>query len=180
MSNLFLRHGEVQNNKNIFYADLPGFYLSDEGKSQADKAANKISNLFSVDKIVSSPLLRAMQTAEIVANKLGLKVMISHNIIEWSGPNEWIGKTIDEMKLTENYINYKNNPLNLTNTKESLFEVHNRFKEVYEKYQNTLFVSHQDTIRAFTYYYLKESNFEDNRPMHCDLQVLKNNQVITY
>ncbi len=68
------------------------------------------------------------------------------------------------MKLTENYINYKNNPLNLTNTKESLFEVHNRFKEVYEKYQNTLFVSHQDTIRAFTYYYLKESNFEDNRP----------------
>ena len=64
MSNLFLRHGEVQNNKNIFYADLPGFYLSDEGKSQADKAANKISNLFSIDKIVSSPLLRASQTSQ--------------------------------------------------------------------------------------------------------------------
>ena len=60
------------------------FYLSDEGKSQADKAAKKISNLFSIDKIVSSPLLRARQTAGIVANKLGHKVMISHNIIELS------------------------------------------------------------------------------------------------
>ena len=42
------------------------------------------------------------------------------------------------MKLTENYKNYDNNPLNLTNTKESLFDVHKRFKEVYEKNENTL------------------------------------------
>ena len=180
MSNLFLRHGEVQNKKDIFYANLPGFYLSTKGRTQAQEAADKIKKYFSIDNIVSSPLLRARQTAEIVADTLGLNVNISYNIIEWSGPNEWIGKTIEEMKLTENYKNYDNNPLNLTNTKESLFDVHKRFKEVYERYDNTLFVSHQDTIRAFTFYYQKESNFSENRPIHCELQNLNNNKVNKY
>jgi len=180
MNNLFLRHGEVQNVKDIFYANLPGFYLSTKGKLQAQEAADKIKKNFSINNIISSPLLRARQTAEIVAETLGLSINISHNIIEWSGPNEWIGKTIDEMKLTENYQNYNNNPLNLTNTKESLFDVHKRFKEVYEKNENTLFVSHQDTIRAFTFYYLEESNFSENRPLHCELQILNDNKINIY
>ena len=34
MSNLFLRHGEVQNEKDIFYSNLPGFYLSNNGREQ--------------------------------------------------------------------------------------------------------------------------------------------------
>ena len=46
MGNLFLRHGEVQNEKNVFYANLPGFYLSSKGETQAKDAAKKIKKLF--------------------------------------------------------------------------------------------------------------------------------------
>ena len=116
MSNLFLRHGEVQNEKNVFYANLPGFYLSSKGKLQAKDAAKKITKLFDIQKIISSPLLRARQTASIVGEELKLDIDVSYNIIEWSGPYEWIGKTIEEIKLTESFKNYNNNPLNLKNT----------------------------------------------------------------
>ena len=180
MSNIFLRHGEVQNEKDVFYANLPGFYLSSKGETQAKDSARKIKNLFNIEKIITSPLLRARQTASIVNEELKIDIEISHNIIEWSGPYEWIGKTIEEIKLTDSFKNYNNNPLNLTNTLESLRNVYDRFKLDYEKYENTLFVSHQDTIRAFTYYYLEEKDFTKNRPVHCEIQSIENKVINSY
>ena len=180
MSNLFLRHGEVQNDKDVFYANLPGFYLSEKGELQAKDASKKIKKLFTIQKIISSPLLRARQTADIISRELNIKVEVSHNIIEWSGPNEWIGRTIKEIKLTDSFKNYNNNPQNLKNTLETLKNVHDRFKLDYEKYENTLFVSHQDTIRAFTFYYLEEKDFSVNRPNHCELQFIENNEIKSY
>ena len=180
MSNLFLRHGEVQNEKDVFYANLPGFYLSSKGETQAKDSARKIKKLFNIEKIITSPLLRARQTANIVNDELKIDIEVSHNIIEWSGPYEWIGKTIEEIKLTDSFKNYNNNPLNLKNTLESLRNVYDRFKLDYEKYQNTLFVSHQDTIRAFTYYYLEEKDFTKNRPVHCEIQSIENKVINSY
>jgi len=180
MSNLFLRHGEVQNEKDVFYANLPGFYLSSRGETQAKDSARKIKKLFNIEKIITSPLLRARQTASIVNEELKIDIEVSHNIIEWSGPYEWIGKTIEEIKLTDSFKNYNNNPLNLTNTLESLRNVYDRFKLEYEKYENTLFVSHQDTIRAFTYYYLEEKDFTKNRPVHCEIQSIENKVINSY
>ncbi len=180
MSNLFLRHGEVQNEKDLFYANLPGFYLSNKGEIQAKDAAKKIKKLFNIQKIVSSPLLRARQTARIVSEELKIDLKVSHNIIEWAGPYEWIGKTIEEIKLTNSFKNYNNNPLNLQNTLETLKNVHDRFKLEYEKSENTLFVSHQDTIRAFTYYFLEEKDFTKNRPIHCEIQYIENKLINSY
>ena len=180
MSNLFLRHGEVQNGKDVFYANLPGFYLSIKGEFQAKDAAKKIKKLFNIKKIITSPLLRARQTASIVSDELKVDINVSHNIIEWSGPNEWIGKTIEEIKLTDSFKSYNNNPLNLKNTSETLKNVHDRFKLDFEKNENTLFVSHQDTIRAFTYYYLEERDFSENRPIHCELQSIENGDLKSY
>ena len=180
MSNLFLRHGEVQNKKEVFYANLPGFYLSRNGEMQARDAAKKIKKLFNIQKIISSPLLRARQMARIVSEEIMVDVEFSHNIIEWSGPYEWIGKTIEEIKVTDSYNNYNNNPLNLMNTQETLKNVYERFRLDYEQFENTLFVSHQDTIRAFTYYYLEENDFTKNRPNHCELQSINSNNLISY
>jgi len=180
MSNLFLRHGEVQNEKDVFYENLPGYYLSSKGKMQAKDAARNIKKLFNIEKIITSPLLRARQTASIVNEELKIDIEVSRNIIEWSGPYEWIGKTIEEIKLTDSFKNYNNNPLNLKNTLESLKNVHDRFKLDYEKYENTLFVSHQDTIRAFTYYHLEEKDFTKNRPVHCEIQSIENKVINSY
>ena len=42
MNNLFLRHGEVYNPKNIHYSNLPGFSLSTTGNFQAKSIGQKI------------------------------------------------------------------------------------------------------------------------------------------
>tara|TARA_B100000614_G_scaffold235215_1_gene231812 strand:- start:248 stop:790 length:543 start_codon:yes stop_codon:yes gene_type:complete len=180
MSNLFLRHGEVQNETNVFYANLPGFYLSSKGEMQAKDAGIKIKEQFDIKNIISSPLLRARQTAEIVNSVLKVNITTSYNIIEWAAPIDWVGKTWNEIKLTENFKNADNSPLKLTNTGESLKSVFDRFNNIYEKYEDTLFVSHQDTIRAFTYYYLNDKDFTKNRPNHCEIQYFKNSELYTY
>ena len=56
MSNLFLRHGEVQNIKNIQYGSLPGYFLSNNGFIQAKEIGKKIKENFKVKKIISSPI----------------------------------------------------------------------------------------------------------------------------
>ena len=53
MSNLFLRHGEVENVKNIMYGDIPGYRLSSKGVLQAKEAGNFIKDNFQIDKIIS-------------------------------------------------------------------------------------------------------------------------------
>ena len=68
----------------------------------------------------------------------------------------------------------------MNETLESLKNVHDRFKLDYEKYENTLFVSHQDTIRAFTYYYLEEKDFTKNRPVHYEIQSIENKVINSY
>ncbi|HZS94703.1 MAG TPA: histidine phosphatase family protein [Chloroflexota bacterium] len=67
---LVVRHAEVHNPRNILYGRLPGFGLSDKGREQAAETARFLSTR-PVAAIYSSPLLRARQTADIIAATLG-------------------------------------------------------------------------------------------------------------
>ena len=73
--NIFLRHGEVKNPKDILYYDIPGYELSITGKEQAAKAAKYLSENFEIKRIITSPLLRARQTSEIVNTKLKKQIL---------------------------------------------------------------------------------------------------------
>ena len=85
MTNLFLRHAEVLNKKNIQYANLPGFQISNEGKEQSIAAGKllKDSNR-KIQKIITSPLLRARETSSIISEILKTPIFISSNLIEWT------------------------------------------------------------------------------------------------
>ena len=91
MSKLFLRHGEVHNQKNIMYGDIPGYRLSEKGITQAVGAGIYIKNNFKIDKIISSPVLRARETSKYVSEYLEVEVEISNNLYEWSGVDGWMG-----------------------------------------------------------------------------------------
>jgi broad specificity phosphatase PhoE len=76
-----LRHGEVENPGHILYGRLPGFSLSDRGVEQAKLAAEFLSRR-DVGYLVSSPLERARQTAQPLAEACGLPVHIDERLIE--------------------------------------------------------------------------------------------------
>ena len=61
-----VRHGEVHNPAEIFYGRLPGFHLSAHGRHQAEGAARVLQDR-PLAALFTSPMLRADQTAEIVA-----------------------------------------------------------------------------------------------------------------
>jgi len=177
VSKLFLRHGEVENKKDIFYGDLSGYELSKKGHSQAESAAIYIFNNFDIEYIFCSPLLRARQTAEPLSKLFKININYTNNLIEWGGTNIWKGKTFKEFSQTEEYKQYIDDPIKLKSNEESYFEVYKRVQKIYEKSCKSVFVSHQDTIRSFTYYKLKEESFNENKPEHCGIHEIVNNKL---
>ena len=63
---LLVRHTEVHNPDRVLYGRLPHFRLSDYGRKQAERTAAFLANR-PVAAIYSSPLLRARQTADLIA-----------------------------------------------------------------------------------------------------------------
>ena len=180
MSKLFLRHGEVKNIKDIFYGDLIGYELSNKGHEQALKASEYISDNFNINYIYCSPLLRARQTAEPLSKLLDIKVTYTNNLIEWGGIKNWKGRTFEEFSFSEEYKLYIDDPLKIKSSEESYEDVYKRVKEEYIKNNNSVFVSHQDTIRSFTYYELGDKSFNDNKPDHCAVHEVKNYELIIH
>jgi broad specificity phosphatase PhoE len=76
-----VRHGEVENPDRILYGRIPGYHLSDAGRLMAKAAAEFLAGR-DVTLLRSSPLERALETAEPIAAELGLPVEIDDRLIE--------------------------------------------------------------------------------------------------
>jgi broad specificity phosphatase PhoE len=76
-----VRHGEVYNPDRILYGRIPGFHLSEVGQLMAKAAADYLAGR-DVIVLKSSPLQRAVETAEPIAAELGLPIQIDDRLIE--------------------------------------------------------------------------------------------------
>jgi len=81
----FVRHGEVDNPSEIYYGRLPNFHLSAQGREQAKSASNALKE-YPIAAIYSSPMERAIETAEIIAGQLNLTCQISDLLNEVHSP----------------------------------------------------------------------------------------------
>ena len=83
-----MRHGEsLGNQKRIIQGRTNDYGLSEIGKKQIQKVAEKISNEFEdVDGIIVSPTKRTIQTANIIRDKIGkpIPMEIDSSIIEFN------------------------------------------------------------------------------------------------
>ena len=76
-----LRHGEVENPEKILYGRLPGYRLSALGREMAETVAKSVKDR-DITVLVSSPLERAQETAQPIAEALGLDVLTDERLIE--------------------------------------------------------------------------------------------------
>jgi broad specificity phosphatase PhoE len=97
---LLVRHGETTYNvEKRLPGQLPGVALTDEGRRQAHRAAVALSNL-PLSAVVSSPLERAKETAEILARGWALPVRLDPRLMDTDiGP--WASKQLDELNKNE-------------------------------------------------------------------------------
>lgn len=76
-----LRHGEVHNPEGVLYGRLPGYHLSELGRQMAEAVAEALAD-HDVTLVVASPLERAQQTAQPIADRHGLPVLTDGRLIE--------------------------------------------------------------------------------------------------
>jgi broad specificity phosphatase PhoE len=87
-----VRHGEVHNPGHVLYGRLPGFRLSELGVEMAERAAEALRDN-DVTVLRTSPLERAVQTAEPFAKAYGLDPEPDDRLIESASHFE--GRTVD-------------------------------------------------------------------------------------
>ena len=70
MTTVYLvRHSDVENPRSVLYGHLDGFPLSEVGRRRAQALADRLSDS-GISRIISSPLARAVETANIIAGRL--------------------------------------------------------------------------------------------------------------
>ena len=96
----FLRHGETDWNKNQVFMGGQDIPLNEVGRAQANLIPDHIKGL-RIDHIASSPLSRALETAQIVNEHLGCSITIVDALREccWGSAE---GKPYDH-KMLENW-----------------------------------------------------------------------------
>jgi broad specificity phosphatase PhoE len=85
-----VRHGEVDNPTGVLYGRLPGFVLSEAGHQMAKVAAAALAGR-DVTVIRTSPLERAVQTGEPIAEEFGIAPTTDARLLE--SENFFEGKT---------------------------------------------------------------------------------------
>ncbi len=94
-----LRHGVTANTLEKRFCGSGGTDpgLIDEGVAQAERAAAYLARRGGVDAIVTSPLRRTRETADVVAKAIGVDVVVNHDVAE-AAFGEWDGMTFAEVK----------------------------------------------------------------------------------
>jgi broad specificity phosphatase PhoE len=81
-----LRHGEVHNPDAVLYGRLPEFHLSELGRQMALALAehfhNRAAQGANIVHLAASPLTRAQETAQPIADALDLDIITESRIIE--------------------------------------------------------------------------------------------------
>jgi broad specificity phosphatase PhoE len=81
---ILVRHGESEGNRDRTFTQNPQVPLTAHGREQARAAGLRIAQRYRPTRIVASPYLRAWQTAEIMAQVLGLQVEAEPDLREQS------------------------------------------------------------------------------------------------
>lgn len=150
---LLVRHGQTPTTGDVLPGRAKGLHLSDKGREQAERAAEKVEGSKAV-AVYASPLERARETAAPIARRLGLKVVVDRGLLEcdfgdWTGGNlKALAKT-PEWKAVQRYPSGFRFP-----NGESFREMQSRIVEALGRLadkhrgETIVCVSHADPIKA--------------------------------
>src|SRR5688572_29144837 len=93
---LLVRHGDTGAIGKYLTGWTPGWRLNDQGKQQVRLLAQKLSD-FPIKAVYTSPLERAVETAEALAVPHGLAARIRDRLGEFR-LGDWEGKSFEELE----------------------------------------------------------------------------------
>ncbi|MFZ2187062.1 MAG: histidine phosphatase family protein [Candidatus Moraniibacteriota bacterium] len=147
-----VRHGEAENNVRFILNSLPEnktYSLTERGKEQVVETAQFLVTV-GADAMFSSPILRAKETAEIIARVTGLSVEFDERLCE-AGMGVFNGKMQQELLKKYPTAATRISPDGIDGV-ESFIDMRGRLKsfldDVQEKYsgKKVIIVSHGDPL----------------------------------
>jgi probable phosphoglycerate mutase len=94
---LLLRHGETAHSGSRRFSGIGDLPLTERGEAQARRVAARLRDEPRLDAIVSSPLPRAVATATVISEAVGVAVTKNDDLKE-TDFGEWEGLTFDEAR----------------------------------------------------------------------------------
>ena len=155
-----MRHGLTESNKRKVYAGWSDEELSQEGIQSLWQSQKKIEKL-NIEKIFTSPIRRAVQTAEILNRFLNVPIEILAEIKEMKmGPWEGLSEEEVAVKYPKQWRLWNVKPSKLLMYgRESLKELQNRSLKGINKIKgqinnsNFLLITHVAIMRVLMIYY---------------------------
>lgn len=150
---LLIRHAEASVAANTIAGRLPGIRLSSTGRKQADVLAAQLAKL-PIRAIYHSPLERAQETAEAIAQRLSLRALPVNGFNELDY-GAWTARTYSELSDDPEWARFnKVRSLAQIPGGESILEVEARAMSEMERFhryhpdQLLAVVTHADVIRT--------------------------------
>ncbi len=154
------RHGQTQWNALDKICGLTDLPLTEEGRQQAQLLAGRLEGK-DIRRIIASPLIRAMETAGAVSEKLGLPIEQDARLIEMN-----YGIYEGTYRKGEGFLSNKRQFAYRYPQGESMMQVAHRTYSLLEELknenpgQNTLLVCHGGVARVIRTYFCDMTNEE--------------------
>lgn len=153
----FIRHGEIDSNRQKIYSGRSEEALTETGRQQVKAACGELSNI-DVDAICCSPLVRTRQTMDIIIDELDWVVPIHvdecFNELKM-GPWEGMAESEVEKQFPNEWAIWNSTPANLSiEGRETLQELQSRvtqgMRNIRQKcdHKSVLVVTHVAIIRV--------------------------------
>jgi probable phosphoglycerate mutase len=158
---LLVRHGEATFNvERRLPGQLPGVALTDNGRLQAQRVAIALSGL-PLSAVISSPLERARDTAEVIARGWGLPVQLDPALMD-TDVGRWSGRLIDEVARGDpEWKAFVEHPTEAPEGVESWVSVKQRAVAVIERArydpalgEHIVVVAHADVVKLIVAHYV--------------------------
>lgn len=162
MNLIVLRHGEVPSNLKKVYAGKSPEGLTERGACQAKEVEEKIRS-YKVHALYSSPIQRALETAEIIGKKIGLEPVIEKAFREMElGPWEGMSETEIAITYPEEWKIWQSRPTDLKlHGRETLHELLERVligvQNIHSDAANIVVITHVAIIRVLLLWHAKKS-----------------------
>ena len=105
---LLVRHGRTPTTGRVLPGRAPGLHLSDHGRAQADRVAERLADL-PVDAVYSSPLERACETADPTAARTGRDVKHDDGLLECDF-GDWTGAALADVAALPEWQTVQHSP----------------------------------------------------------------------
>jgi broad specificity phosphatase PhoE len=161
----FVRHGSTHANDDGLFRGYMDYQLSDDGKEDAESVADFLSDK-GIRKIVCSPLSRAIETAQIIARKVGIdSIQVDDGLLPLD-----VGKFAGESRKDnwKEFTQYLKDPDKTIPDGQSINEFHNQNVETFKRIADeaerdgpTVIVAHTSNVVSIDN--MQKDNF-DSKP----------------